>query len=69
MADKELEVMLNTKEAYLAMLEFLIAYYEMTHWDDLGALLGSMDLLEDGMPADSAIWHDWIRSIEKVRQR
>ena len=45
--------------AYQAMFRFLEKYYERTQSDDVGALLGSMSLMEDGMPADSAMWQEW----------
>jgi hypothetical protein len=37
------------------MLAFLDAFYQKNRSDELGALLGSMSLLKDGIPADSAI--------------
>jgi len=57
---------LNPLQAYRAMFYFLEAYYERTGADDVGALLGSMQLLEDGMPADSAIWSEWLLVTTKV---
>lgn len=57
---------LNPSEAYRAMFYFLQAHYERTGADDIGALLGSMQLLEDGMPADSAIWSEWLLVVTKV---
>ena len=41
-------------------------YYEQTQADDIGALLGSLQLLEDGKPADPALWQDWLKSSESV---
>jgi len=58
---------LDIRTAYAAMYEFLIGYYERTKSDDVGALLGSMSLLEDGGTADPAIWQDWLESIEKAK--
>ncbi|HAC65515.1 MAG TPA: hypothetical protein DCF68_18785 [Cyanothece sp. UBA12306] len=57
---------LTEKQAYLAMIEFLDYYYEQTQSDEVGELLGSLQLLEDGKPADPAMWKDWLKSIEKV---
>ena len=34
--------------------------------DDLGCLLGSMSLLEDGSPADPAFDKDWSEAVEKA---
>jgi len=57
---------LTTAEAFQAMLLFLETYYEQTQADDIGALLGSLQLLEDGKPADPALWQDWLKSSELV---
>jgi hypothetical protein len=48
------------------MILFLETYYEQTQADDIGALLGSLQLLEDGKPADPALWQDWLKSSESV---
>ncbi|WP_221274634.1 hypothetical protein [Thaumasiovibrio subtropicus] len=42
--------------------------YTLTNSDDLAGFLGSMSLLDDGMPADSAVWSDWLEAIEKASQ-
>ncbi len=57
---------LTEKQAYLAMIEFLDDYYEQTQSDEIGELLGSLQLLEDGKPADPAMWEDWLKSIENI---
>lgn len=57
---------LTEKQAYLAMIEFLDDYYEQTQSDGIGELLGSLQLLEDGKPADPAMWEDWLKSVEKI---
>ena len=62
------EIKLNDKEAYLAMYFFLDHLYELTKDDSLGGFLGSMRLLNDDMPADSAYWSDWLDAVEKVKQ-
>ncbi len=49
-----------------AMRLFLEDYYEQTHSDDVGALLGDIQLLEDGMTADPAVWDDWLACVDKV---
>ena len=60
---------LNEREAYAAMFQFLDAYWERNgRPDELGSLLGSMTLLEDGTPADSGIWEDWQDAIEISRK-
>ena len=54
------------KKAYQAMFYFLENLYERTNSDELGALLGSMSLLEDGITVDPAIWEDWQSAIKKA---
>ena len=60
------KIKLTSKEAYLAMFTFLDKHYELTKSDDIGALLGSMALLQDGCPVDSAIQSDWESAIDTV---
>lgn len=62
MNDKELTM----QEAYLAMISFLDQIYDRTKSDDLGAILGSMAILEDGKPADPAFSDDWEEAVESV---
>jgi hypothetical protein len=49
------------------MIEFLAEFYDRTQADDVGALLGSVCLLEDGVTADSAMWGEWLASIESAK--
>jgi len=63
----ELET-LNALQAYRAMFAFLERYYERTHADEIGALLGSMALLEDGKPMDEALWRDWTGIVAEMRK-
>jgi hypothetical protein len=56
---------LTTQEAFSAMRSFLEDYYERTQSDDVGALLGDMQLLGDGMTADPAAWEDWLVCVER----
>lgn len=58
--------LLANKEGYLAMMSFLEKYYERTASDDIGALLGDLQLDEDGSPFDPAVIEDWNSSIAKV---
>ncbi len=60
--------MLNEKNAYKAMVLFLEKYYSISKSDDIGALLGSMILLDDDEPIDAALWEDWMESVNKVIQ-
>jgi hypothetical protein len=57
---------LTSREAYLAMFDFLERLYELTKWDDIGAILGSMRLLADGRPADNAYADDWKDSVARI---
>jgi len=57
---------LTTKQAYMAMFYYLENLYELTHSDDLGGFLGSMVILEDGSTADSAVWSDWEKAVQKA---
>ena len=45
---------------------FLERYYENTHSDDVGALLGGMSVLRDGGTADPAAWEDWIEAVRQA---
>jgi hypothetical protein len=47
---------LTEKEAFDAMVLFLEKFYAITESDDVGALLGSMMVLEDRGTADPAVW-------------
>ncbi len=57
---------LTSKQAYLAMFSFLEAYYERGKSDEIGGMLSSMSLLEDGGTADPAIANDWNDAVSKV---
>ena len=57
---------LSCLEAYKAMYCFLENYYNQTGSDDVGALLGAMQVLEDKSTADPAMWNDWKDCIKKT---
>jgi hypothetical protein len=57
---------LTELQAFNAMRKFLEGYYERTHSDDLGSLLGDLQLFPEGGTFDPAAWHDWIRSVKEV---
>lgn len=63
-----MEEKLTLKEAYAAMYAYLQRLYETTGSEDLGGFLGSMSLLEDGGPADPAVWSEWVRAVQQARQ-
>jgi len=53
--------------AYKAMLIFIEDYYYRGgEPDEIGLLLGIMQLLDDEKPADPALWDDWIMAIKRV---
>jgi hypothetical protein len=58
---------LTEKEAYLAMFAFLEGHYMRTQSGDVGALLGSLALLPDGGPADSAVSNDWAMALSDAK--
>ena len=59
---------LTEEQAYLAMRCFLQAYCERGKSDEIAALLGGMQLLEDGRPADPAYASDWDDAVNAVLQ-
>lgn len=54
--------------AYKAMFRFLEKYYALSKADEIGALLGSMslDIFQGEMPADPAMWVDWMEAVREV---
>ena len=57
---------LTYDQAYKAMFYYLKNLYELTKSEDLAGFLGSMSLLEDDIPADSAVLNDWSKAVEKA---
>ena len=56
-------------QAYKAMLIFIEEYYYRGgEPDEIGLLLGIMQLLDDGEPADPAMWNDWITAVNQVME-
>ena len=55
---------LTEQQAYWAMFSFLEGQWESNRSDYLGALLGSMSLLADGSPADSAHKYEWQSAVQ-----
>ena len=55
---------LTAEQAYAAMFHFLETFWESTKSDEVAGLLGSMALLQDGKPADAAMWNDWNKSVD-----
>lgn len=57
---------LNEYQAMQAMIIFLDQYYEQIKSDDIAILLGSLTILDDGKPADPAMWDEWLAAIKKI---
>ncbi|MEM8849090.1 MAG: hypothetical protein AAGE03_03550 [Pseudomonadota bacterium] len=63
-----MEKPLTMKEACRAMFAYLSKWYDTTGSDEIGALLGSMSLVEDDdRPADPAIWSDWLECVAAAK--
>ena len=58
---------LTLKEAYSAMFCFLDAYYLRGKSDEIGGMLGYMSLTPDGLPADLAVWSDWLEAVQRAK--
>ena len=58
---------MTNEVAYKAMIKFLEKYYERTNSDDIGSLLGDLQLLSDGSTSDPAAWNDWIDAINTIK--
>jgi hypothetical protein len=54
------------KIAYAAMFAFIEDEHRQTNSDELGALLGSMSLLNDGSTVDPAVWSAWLAAVERA---
>jgi len=58
---------LTYNQAYKAIFEFIQAYYfRKDRPDKLGSMLGDIQLIDDGKPADPAMWDDWLYAVRKV---
>jgi hypothetical protein len=64
--ENDAETRLTTRQAYLAMFEFLRRCYERGPSDEIGGLLGGLSLLPDGGPADLAVASDWDEAIMAI---
>ena len=50
-------------EAYIAMFLFLEHLHDIWHSDELGGLLGSMNLMDVKQTVDPAMWFDWEQAV------
>jgi hypothetical protein len=53
-------------QAFNAMRKFLEMYYKRTLSDDVGSLLGDLNMITQGETADPAAWDDWNQALENV---
>ena len=66
--NKIIEMNLNEREAYNAMVDFLDGLYWETHSDEFGNFLSGLMFLPDGGTADPAEWYDWIDSVNNIKK-
>ncbi len=58
---------ITVQVGYLAMYSFLEELYTKFEFDQLGGILGGLQLLADGTPADPGMWSDWMRAVDRAR--
>lgn len=60
-------MVLDEESAYKAMFYYLEDFYFRTLSDDVGALLGAMQLdNRPRRPRDLALWYRWMDAVERV---
>lgn len=57
---------LTELEAFIAMRNYLEAYYERTSSDDIACILSDTQFFSEGETADPAAWQDWIDAVNKT---
>ena len=57
---------ITEKQAYEAMLYFLISWYELTAETDLTNILSGGEYVAKDTPGDSAFWEYWQEAVNKV---
>ena len=60
---------LNQKEAFVAMINFLELYWQLTNSEDVAILLGSLTLQVNGMPNDIGMWKEWGKCCEQAKNQ
>jgi hypothetical protein len=53
-------------QAFNTMRKFLEMYYKRTLSDDVGSLLGDLQMIAEDETADPAAWHDWNQALSDV---
>jgi hypothetical protein len=59
---------MTEEQAYRAMFFYLDAYFERNPNAELGSILGDLQGLEDGGPADPAVTQDWKQAVRKATE-
>lgn len=57
---------MTVKESYDYMYAALLDYYNKTHNDELGGMLGGFECFIGDKPFDPAAWHDWLKSVRTI---
>jgi hypothetical protein len=60
-----MEQKLSQLQAFKVMQCFLEKYFERTSSEDIGSLLGDIQLLQNNTTMDPAAWSDWLECIDK----
>lgn len=60
--------MMTLEETYSYMYDSLLKYYQETHDNELGAMLGGFECIHGEKPFDPAAWNDWKRAIVSVNR-
>lgn len=60
---------ISTLSAFKSMQCFLQKYFKKTMSEDVGSLLGDIQLLNNNTTMDPAAWTDWLECVEEVRLR
>lgn len=58
---------LTNLQAFMAMDCFLKKYYKRTESEDIGSLLGDIQLLQQTKTADPAAWDDWLVCVAEIK--
>lgn len=58
---RESDAPITVGQAYDAMLRFLNIYWSETKSDDVGGLLGELQMAGDGLPMDGRNWNRWLK--------
>lgn len=58
----------NSEVALKAAILLLEKYYKNTESDDIGALLGDINLVRSCETADPAVWKEWEECIKEAQK-